>query len=61
MAQSPIGMWLKSASAPTGMPKDIQTWVLGSTITLSGSAYQVYVLDSDTGVAKNITRLPVRP
>jgi len=43
------------------MPKDIQTWVPGSKIVLNGSAYQVYELDPDTGVARNITKLPVRP
>ena len=43
------------------VPKDVQTWVPKSTIYLDGSAYQNYVLDPDTGIAKNITQWPVRP
>lgn len=46
---------------PDGEIKDIQTWVPNSTIVLDGSAYQVYELDPDTGVAKNVTKWPVRP
>lgn len=43
------------------MPKDVQAWVPKCTIYLEGSAYQNYVLDPDTGIAKNITDWPVRP
>ena len=43
------------------MPKDIQTWVPNSKIVLEGSAYQVYELDPDTGIATNVTKWPVRP
>ena len=34
------------------MPRDVQTWVPKSTIYLDGSAYQNYVLDPDTGIAR---------
>lgn len=43
------------------MPKDIQTWVADSKIYLTGSAYQNYILDPETGIAKNVTNWPVRP
>lgn len=36
-------------------------WVPGCRIWLRGSAYQQYILDPDTGIAKNVTKWPVRP
>ncbi|MFN4360049.1 MAG: hypothetical protein ACK4F4_04910 [Hylemonella sp.] len=45
----------------TRMNPDVQTWLPGCSIRLSGSAYQNYILDPDTGIAKNITDWPVRP
>lgn len=36
-------------------------WQPGCKIWLVGSAYQQYVLDAETGIAKNVTNLPVRP
>ena len=36
-------------------------WRLGCKIWLVGSAYQQYVLDPETGIAKNVTDWPVRP
>ncbi|WP_137922490.1 hypothetical protein [Hydrogenophaga sp. 2FB] len=36
-------------------------WVPGCRIWLRGSAYHQYILDPDTGIAKNVTKLPVRP
>ena len=33
----------------------------GFSIWLSGSAYQQYILDPQTGIAKNVTDWPVRP
>lgn len=45
----------------TGMPPDIQTWVPGSKITLDGSAYQTYILDPETGIARNVTEGRPRP
>lgn len=45
----------------TGMPPDVQVWQPGCTITLAGSAYQTYVLDPETGIAKNVTEGRPRP
>ncbi len=39
----------------------IDMWVPGCRIWLRGSAYQQYTLDPDTGIAKNVTKWPVRP
>lgn len=36
-------------------------WRPGCKILLVGSAYQQYVLDPETGIAKNVTDWPVRP
>lgn len=60
-------MWVKHADGSVeknpddGMPPDVQTRQEGDTITLAGSLYQTYVLDPETGIAKNITDWPVRP
>lgn len=40
---------------------DICEWQPGCTIWLQGSAYQQYILDPETGIAKNVTDWPVRP
>jgi hypothetical protein len=40
---------------------DIARWVPRCKIWLRGSAYQQYVLDPETGIAKNVTDWPVRP
>lgn len=36
-------------------------WKPGCQIWLAGSAYQTYILDPETGIAKNVTKWPVRP
>ncbi|MDM7943955.1 MAG: hypothetical protein QUV35_15130 [Hydrogenophaga sp.] len=36
-------------------------WVPGCKVWLRGSAYQLYVLDPDTGIATNVTKWPMRP
>ncbi len=36
-------------------------WKPGCKIWLTGSAYQNYILDPETGIAKNVTDWPVRP
>ncbi len=36
-------------------------WQPGCKIWLAGSAYQQYILDPETGIAKNVTKWPVRP
>jgi hypothetical protein len=41
--------------------RDISEWKPGCTIWLQGSAYQQYILDPETGIAKNVTDWPVRP
>lgn len=41
--------------------RDLCDWRPGCTIWLSGSAYQQYILDPETGIAKNVTDWPVRP
>ncbi|QHE85394.1 hypothetical protein [Hydrogenophaga sp. BPS33] len=60
-------IWVENAdgtfqSEPDGRtPAMVQTWTSGCTLHLDGSAYQHYILDPDTGIAKNVTKLPVRP
>jgi hypothetical protein len=39
----------------------VARWVPGCKIWLRGSAYQQYILDPQTGIAKNVTKWPVRP
>ncbi|WP_332742327.1 hypothetical protein [Hydrogenophaga sp.] len=39
---------------------ELQHWTPGCTLHLDGSAYQHYLLDSDTGIATNVTKWPVR-
>lgn len=38
---------------------NIEMWSPGSVIWLVGSAYQEYILDPDTGIAKNVTPVPL--
>jgi hypothetical protein len=44
-----------------GCPPDEATWTPDCTIWLRGSAYQQYILDPETGVAKNVTEGRPRP
>jgi hypothetical protein len=39
----------------------VETWLPGCVIWLVGSASQEYVLDPNSGIAKNVTDWPVRP
>lgn len=48
-------------SIHNGCPPDDAEWTPGCTIWLSGSAYQQYILDPDTGIAKNVTEGRPRP
>jgi hypothetical protein len=48
-------------SPQTGDPPDEATWTPGCTILLEGSAYQQYILDPETGIAKNVTVGRPRP
>lgn len=43
------------------VPALVQHWTPRCTLHLDGSAYQHYILDPDTGIAKNVTKWPVRP
>lgn len=45
----------------TGDPPDVATWTPDCTIWLQGSAYQQYILDPETGIARNMTEGLVRP
>lgn len=45
----------------TGNPPDVATWTPDCTIWLQGSAYQQYILDPETGIARNATEGLVRP
>lgn len=45
----------------TGDPPDHAIWTPDCTIHLQGSAYQDYILDPETGIARNVTNWPVRP
>lgn len=38
---------------------NVEMWSPGSVIWLVGSAYQEYILDPDTGIAKNVTPVPL--
>ena len=49
------------SSDRNGDGTNIAVWSPGSTLWLSGSAYQDYILDPETGIAKNVTKWPVRP
>jgi hypothetical protein len=57
--ESPDGSYQSDANGHT--PADVQHWVEGCRLYLSGSALQHYVLDPEAGVARNITERPVRP
>jgi len=50
-----------NVSPQTGDPPNVATWTPDCTIWLQGSAYQQYILDPETGIARNITDWPVRP
>ncbi|MDR2154139.1 MAG: hypothetical protein LBE78_03810 [Burkholderiaceae bacterium] len=45
----------------TGEPPYEAIWTPGCTIRLRGSAYQQYILDPETGIAKNVTEGRPRP
>jgi hypothetical protein len=44
----------------TGDPPNVAVWTPDCTIILLGSAYQRYILDPDSGIARNVTEWPVR-
>lgn len=48
-------------NSKTGDPPDVATWTPDCTIWLQGSAYQQYILDPETGIARNVTEGLVRP
>jgi len=48
-------------SPKTGDPPKEATWTPDCTILLDGSYYQQYILDPETGIAKNVTEGFVRP
>ena len=48
-------------SPQTGSPPDEAIWTPDCTIALLGSAYQIYILDPETGMAKNVTKGRPRP
>jgi len=48
-------------SPQTGSPPDEAIWTPDCTIWLTGSAYQEYILDPETGIAKNVTEGRPRP
>jgi hypothetical protein len=50
-----------NVSQKTGDPPDEAVWTPGCTIWLEGSAYQQYILDPETGIAKNVTEGRPRP
>jgi len=50
-----------NCSPQTGDPPDEAMWTSGCTIWLEGSAYQQYILDPETGIAKNVTVGRPRP
>jgi hypothetical protein len=57
--QNPDGSYQRDADGQR--PPLVQRWTPGCTLHLDGSAYQHYLLDPDTGIAKNVTEWPVRP
>lgn len=60
-------IWLKhqdgslNTVANTGSPPEVAIWLEDSQILLAGSAYQQYILDPETGIAKNVTEGRPRP
>jgi len=48
-------------SPQTGSPPNEAVWTPDCTIWLTGSAYQEYILDPETGIAKNVTEGRPRP
>lgn len=50
-----------NCSPQDGNPPDEAIWTPDCTIWLNGSAYQQYILDPETGIAKNVTEGHPRP